>query len=101
MLTVPFGESTMSRTQVQLQYKRLKEGQEEANYDACPGPLSTSTTDENIEAMKKMILNNRQSLLETLLMLMLAYCSAHAKQFHECFRHETYDCEECSKITKF
>ena len=40
MLTVAFGESTISRTQVQL----------------CS--TSTSITDENIEAVKKMILDN-------------------------------------------
>ena len=45
MLTVAFGESTISRTQVQLWYNRFKVGQ-------CP---SASTTDENIKAMKKMI----------------------------------------------
>ena len=52
-----FGESTMSRTQVQLRYNRFKEGREDVNEDArCP---STSTNDENTEAVKKMILDNR------------------------------------------
>ena len=51
-----FGESTMSRTQVQLRYNRFKEGREDVNEDArCP---STSTNDENTEAVKKMILDN-------------------------------------------
>ena len=31
MLTVAFGESIMSRTQVQLQYNRFKEGRENVN----------------------------------------------------------------------
>ena len=53
-----FGKSTMSRTQVQLWYNRFKEGREDVNNDARPGRPSTSTTDENIEAVKKMILNN-------------------------------------------
>lgn len=48
MLTVAFGESTMSRTQVQLWYNRFKEGREDVNDDARPGRPSTSTTDENI-----------------------------------------------------
>ena len=60
MLTVAFGESTMSRTQVQLWYNRFKEGWEDVNNDACSGRLSTSATDENIEAVKKMILDNRR-----------------------------------------
>lgn len=60
MLTVAFGESTMSRTQVQLWYNRFKEGREDVNDDARPGRPSTSTTDENIDAVKKMILDNRR-----------------------------------------
>ena len=39
-----FGESTMSRTQVQLWYNRLKEGREDVKDDARPGLPSTSTT---------------------------------------------------------
>ena len=37
MLTVAFGESTISRTQVQLWYNRLKEGREDVNDDGRPG----------------------------------------------------------------
>ena len=61
MLTVAFGVSTMSRTQVQLRYNRFKEGRENVNDDARPGCPSTSTTNENIEAVKKMILDNRRT----------------------------------------
>ena len=60
MLTVTFGESTMSRTQVQLWYKRFKKGREDVNDGARPGLPSTWTTDENIETKKKMILDNRR-----------------------------------------
>ena len=49
----------MSRTQVQLWYNRFKKGREPVNDYAGPGRSSTSTTDENFEAMKKMILDNR------------------------------------------
>ena len=63
MLTVPFGESTMSRTQVQLQYNRFKEGQEDVNDEARPGRPSTSTTDENTEAVKKIISNNGRIII--------------------------------------
>ena len=44
MLTVIFGESTMSRTQVQLLYNRFKEDREDVNDDTSPGRPSTSTT---------------------------------------------------------
>ena len=56
MLTEAFGESTMSRTQVQLWYNRFREGREDVNDDACPCRPRTSITHENIEAVKKMIL---------------------------------------------
>ena len=36
MLTVAFGESTVNRTQVQLQYNQFKEDREYVNDDACP-----------------------------------------------------------------
>ena len=55
MLTVMFGESTMSRTQVELCYNRFKEGREDVNHDARFGLLNALTTHENIEAMIKMI----------------------------------------------
>ena len=48
MLSVAFGESTMSRTQVQLWYNRFKKGREDVNDDARPGRSSTSTTDSSI-----------------------------------------------------
>ena len=41
-----------------LWYNRFKEGRENGNDDARPGRRGTSTTDENIKAVKKMILNN-------------------------------------------
>ena len=50
------GESTMSRTQVQLWNNWFNAGRE----DARPGRLSTSITDENIKAVQKMILDNRR-----------------------------------------
>ena len=70
-----FGESTMSRTQVQLFYNRFKEEREDVNADARPGRSITSTTDENIEAVKDMILDKHRITIRE------AYSSAHAKQF--------------------
>ena len=60
LLTVAFGDSTISIRQVQLWYNLFKEGLEEVNDAARPGRPSASTIDENIEAMKKMILDNHQ-----------------------------------------
>ena len=60
MLTVTFSEFTMSRTQVQLWDNRYKENQEDVNDDACPGRPRTSTTDDNIKAIKKIIFSNCQ-----------------------------------------
>ena len=60
MLAVAFGASTMNRTQVQLWYNRFKEGREDVKDNARPGRPSTSATDDNIEAAKKMISDNRR-----------------------------------------
>ena len=53
------GMSTKSRTQVQLCYKRFKKGRQDIKDDARPGCPNNSTTDENIEARKKKILDNQ------------------------------------------
>ena len=58
-----FVDSTMSRTQVQLwynQFKKHREGRKDVHNDARSGHPSMSTTDKDIEAMKKMILDNRR-----------------------------------------
>ena len=52
MLTVAFGESTVSRTQVQLWFNRFKASRDDVNDDICPGLSSTSTT------VNKLILDN-------------------------------------------
>ena len=44
-------------TQFQLWYNWFKGGREEVNDDARPGRKNASTTDENIEAVRKMILD--------------------------------------------
>ena len=59
-MTVAFGETTISRKQIQLWYKRFKEDWVDVNDYARPYLTSTSTTDENIKQVKKMILNNRR-----------------------------------------
>ena len=58
-------------------YNRLKVGREDAN-----GRPNTSATDENIEAVNKMILANRRiTIREVANAVRLTYCSAHVKQF--------------------
>ena len=57
MLTVAFGESTMSRTQVQLWYNRFKVSREDVNDDTRPGRPSTSPIEENIEDLLQKGLN--------------------------------------------
>ena len=72
MLTVSLGESTIIRTQVQLWCNRFKEGREDVNNDVRRSRRSTSTTEENIEAVKKMILNNRRITIRERVLKMLA-----------------------------
>ena len=57
MMTVAF---SMSSTQVQLWYNRFKEGRTDVNGDVRPGRSRPPTTEENIEAVMKMILHNRR-----------------------------------------
>ena len=87
------GQSTMSRTQVQLCYNRFKEGREDVNDDVRPGRPSMSTTDGNIEAVKKMILNNRRITIREVAVDVVTVFS--------CFKHEKCNNEDCFKIAKF
>ena len=52
-LTVAFGESTVSRTQIPLSYNRFKEGRADVNDYSCPVRPSTSTTDETLKQCRK------------------------------------------------
>ena len=60
MLNVAFGESAMSKPRVYEWYKRFKEGREDVGDDERPAPATTSTTEENIEKVKKLVLANRR-----------------------------------------
>ena len=66
MSTVAFGESSMSIIQVQLLYNRFKKPRKNDNDNACPVHPRTSKADENIEAVKKMILYNRRIIIREL-----------------------------------
>ena len=93
-------EFTISRTQVQLWGNRLEEDGEDFTDETLPRRQITSTIDEIMEGVKNMIWIIVESLLEKLL-LTLAYCSVHAKQFRECYRHEKCASKYGSKIAKF
>ncbi|OFC60206.1 hypothetical protein BBW68_14925 [Candidatus Erwinia dacicola] len=84
MLTVAFGESTLSQKSVYKWYKRFTEGREDVDDDEHPGGATTSTSEENIETVKKMFLKIVESLLGKL-QRMLAYQSAHAIPFSRMF----------------
>ena len=60
MLKVAYGECTVSQKSVCKWYKLFTEGREEVNDDVCPGQPSTSTTNENTEAVKKIVVENRR-----------------------------------------
>ena len=50
----------MNKSSVYKWYKRFQEGREDTEDDERPGRPSTSTTDDNVETMKKMIMDNRR-----------------------------------------
>ena len=98
----PFdGGSYIRRTQVQLCYSRFKEDREDVNAidDARLG--RTSTTNENIEAVRKMILDNCPiTIREVADDVGISFGSCQAI-FYGCFRDGRCGSEDCSKIAKF
>ena len=60
MLKVAYSECTVSHKSVYKWYKLLTEGREEVNDDARPRWPSTSTTNENTEAVEKIVMENRR-----------------------------------------
>ncbi|UYV64013.1 hypothetical protein LAZ67_2006323 [Cordylochernes scorpioides] len=60
MLTVAYGEATLDRSNVYRWYKMFSEGREDVNDEEHAGRPSTSTTDEKINEVEKMILANRR-----------------------------------------
>ena len=60
MLKVAYSECTVSQKSVYKWYKLFTEGREEANDDARPGRPSTPTSNENTEAVKKTVMENRR-----------------------------------------
>ena len=64
MLTKTYGESAMSKTRVYEWYKRFQYGREDVEDDERPGRPSTSTTDENVEKVKEMVMNDRRIIIK-------------------------------------
>lgn len=60
MLNIAFGESALSKPTVYEWYKRFENGRESAESDERCGRPSTSTNDENVEKVKKMVMDNRR-----------------------------------------
>ncbi|UYV83119.1 hypothetical protein LAZ67_22002270 [Cordylochernes scorpioides] len=60
MLTVAYGEATLDRSNVYRWYKMFSEGREDVSDKERAGRPSTSTTDEKINEVEKMILANRR-----------------------------------------
>ncbi|UYV76060.1 hypothetical protein LAZ67_13002356, partial [Cordylochernes scorpioides] len=60
MLTVAYGEANLDRSNVYRWYKMFSEGREDVNDEERAGRPSTSTTDEKINEVEKMILANRR-----------------------------------------
>ncbi|UYV61163.1 hypothetical protein LAZ67_1003663 [Cordylochernes scorpioides] len=60
MLTVAYGEATLDRSNVYRWYKMFSEDREDVNDEERAGRPSTSTTDEKINEVEKMILANRR-----------------------------------------
>ena len=63
MLKLAYVECTVSQESVYKWYKLFTEGREEVNDDARPGRPNTSTTNENTEAVKKIV-NRRITIRE-------------------------------------
>ncbi|UYV71165.1 hypothetical protein LAZ67_8001971, partial [Cordylochernes scorpioides] len=60
MLTVAYGEVILDRSNVYLWYEMFSEGREDVNDEERAGRPSTSTTDEKINEVEKMILANHR-----------------------------------------
>lgn len=60
MLTVAYGEATLDRSNVYRWYKMFSEGREDVKDEERAGRPSTSTTDEKINEVEKMVLANRR-----------------------------------------
>ena len=77
MLTVAFGESTLSKKNVYKWCKLFIEGRD-VNDDARPGCPSMSTIDENVEEVKKIVMENRRITIREVADVGISVGSCHA-----------------------
>ena len=54
----------MSKTRVYEWYKRFQDGREDVEDYERPGRPSTSITDENVEKLKEMVMNDRRIIIK-------------------------------------
>ncbi|KAG5323715.1 MOS1T transposase, partial [Acromyrmex heyeri] len=59
MLQKCYGDDTLSKTQMYQWYERFKSGREAVEDDA-PGRPSTSKTDENVDEIRQLLIENRK-----------------------------------------
>ena len=103
MLTVAYGEATLDRINVYRWYKMLSEGREDVNdeeHAECP---STSTADENIDEVKKIVLVNcRITVREVAEDLNISIGSCHSIFTNDFGRHGSprNSYQNCSISTK-
>lgn len=74
MSNIVFGEFSMNKTSV-YKYKRFQEGREDVEDDERP---STSTIDDNIEKIKKMIIDNRRITIREIADVGISFGSCQA-----------------------
>ena len=60
MLTKAYGESAINKKRVYEWYEHFQDGRKDVEDDERPGRPSTSTTDENLEKVKEMVMNDRR-----------------------------------------
>lgn len=85
MLNVAFGESVTIRTRVYEGYKRFISDSKDVGHDERPECPRTSTTNNEVEKVKEMIMDNRPFLSERLVS-MLVYPLVQAMHFFQMFR---------------
>lgn len=68
MLEIAFSENSLSRTQVFKWYKEFKEGREGVEDEPRSGRPSTSTDDDHVAKVKKLVLRNRRMSVRELAM---------------------------------
>ncbi|XP_076661839.1 LOW QUALITY PROTEIN: protein GVQW3-like [Halictus rubicundus] len=78
MLQKAYGKSCLSKTQTYEWYKAFKEGREEVQDLPRAGRPSMASTDENIEKIKKMVIDNRRlSVREVAHEVEMSHMSVH------------------------